>query len=96
YQQAIEYIRGGGTLMAVGLPKDATLNASIFFTVFKVLLVLHSLVGNRQDAIEAIGIAARGQVTCKYEVKKLEDLSSIYEGMIKGEVAGRVVLEIPN
>ncbi|KAJ7448615.1 mannitol-1-phosphate dehydrogenase MPDH1 [Mycena galericulata] len=96
YQQAIEYLRGGGTLMAVGLPKDATLNASIFFTVFKSISIIGSLVGNRQDAIEAIGIAARGQVTCKYEVKKLEDLSSIYEGMIKGEVAGRVVLEIPN
>lgn len=36
YQQAIEYLRGGGTLMAVGLPGTANLEASIFFTVFKV------------------------------------------------------------
>lgn len=36
YTQALDYLRSGATLMAVGLPGDATLNASIFFTVFKV------------------------------------------------------------
>jgi propanol-preferring alcohol dehydrogenase len=36
YQQAIDYLRPGGTLMAVGLPGEAKLEASIFFTVFKV------------------------------------------------------------
>lgn len=36
YQQAVGYLREGGTLMAVGLPGEAKLEASIFFTVFKV------------------------------------------------------------
>ncbi len=36
YIQAIDYLRPGGTLMAVSLPGEATLNASIFFTVSKV------------------------------------------------------------
>lgn len=36
YTQAVDYLREGGTLMAVGLPGKAELNASIFFTVFKV------------------------------------------------------------
>lgn len=36
YQQAVGYLREGGTLMAVGLPGEANLEASIFFTVFKV------------------------------------------------------------
>jgi propanol-preferring alcohol dehydrogenase len=36
YKQAVEYLRPGGTLMAVGLPGQATLEASIFFTVTKV------------------------------------------------------------
>ncbi|KAJ7503467.1 hypothetical protein B0H11DRAFT_1711333, partial [Mycena galericulata] len=96
YQQAIEYLRGGGTLMAVGLPGNASLEASIFFTVFKSISILGSYVGNRQDAVEALDIAARGQVTCKYALKKLHDLSSVYEAMTKGEIAGRVVLEMPN
>ena len=36
YTQAINYLRPGGTLMAVSLPGEATLDASIFFTVVKV------------------------------------------------------------
>ena len=36
YQAAIEYLRPGGKLMCVGLPANATLDASIFWTVFKV------------------------------------------------------------
>lgn len=46
YQQAIDYLRPGGTLMAVGLPGEATLNASIFFTVFKVGFRLDELAGS--------------------------------------------------
>jgi propanol-preferring alcohol dehydrogenase len=36
YKQAVDYLRPGGSLMAVGLPGTAMLEASIFFTVFKV------------------------------------------------------------
>ncbi|KAJ7075188.1 chaperonin 10-like protein [Mycena belliarum] len=96
YKQAIEYLRAGGTLMAVGLPGKANLEASIFFTVFKSISILGSYVGNRQDAVEALAIAARGQVSCKYVTKDLSSLASVYEGMTKGSVAGRVVLEMPN
>ncbi|KAJ7116617.1 chaperonin 10-like protein [Mycena epipterygia] len=95
YKEAIEYLRGGGTLMAVGLPGKACLEASIFFTVFKSISILGSYVGNRQDAVEALAIAARGQVTCKFALKSLSDLASTYEGMTQGKVAGRVVLEMP-
>ncbi|KAJ6505344.1 chaperonin 10-like protein [Mycena sanguinolenta] len=95
YKQAIEYLRGGGTLMAVGLPGKASLEASIFFTVFKSISILGSYVGNRQDAAEALAIAARGKVKCNFALKQLSDLSSVYEGMTAGNVAGRIVLEMP-
>lgn len=36
YSEAVDYLRPGGTLMAVGLPANATLEASIFWTVLKV------------------------------------------------------------
>jgi alcohol dehydrogenase, propanol-preferring len=36
YAQAIDYLRCGGTLVAVGLPGGAKLGADIFFTVYKV------------------------------------------------------------
>ncbi|KAG5638339.1 hypothetical protein H0H81_000582 [Sphagnurus paluster] len=93
YQQAIEYLRKGGTLMAVGLPGQATLDASIFFTVFKSISILGSYVGNRQDAKEAIDIAARGGVKCHYAVRKANELQDVYESMKKGTISGRVVVD---
>ncbi|KAL1744575.1 chaperonin 10-like protein [Schizophyllum fasciatum] len=93
YTQAVDYLRSGGTLMAVGLPGKAGLEASIFFTVFKSISILGSYVGNRQDAFEAVDIAARGQVVCKYVLKDLPALTSVYEGMQQGAVAGRIVLK---
>jgi propanol-preferring alcohol dehydrogenase len=92
YQLAIDYLRPGGTLMVVGLPGEAKLEASIFFTVFKASIflarntaplltrgpqsisILGSCVGNRQDAIEAIDIAARGEVKVHFELKGLSAL----------------------
>ncbi|KAH7923073.1 GroES-like protein [Leucogyrophana mollusca] len=94
YSQAVDYLRSGGTLMAVGLPGDAKLEASIFFTVFKSITIKGSYVGNRQDAIEALEIAARGQAKVHYELQALSDLKGVYEAMEEGKVAGRIVLDM--
>ncbi|EIN08458.1 GroES-like protein [Punctularia strigosozonata HHB-11173 SS5] len=94
YNQAVDYLRPGGTLMAVGLPGKATLEASIFFTVFKAVNILGSYVGNRQDAIEALEIASLGKVKCHYVTRPLSDLKDVYESMEKGTVAGRIVLDM--
>ena len=60
--------------MAVGLPAKSTLDASIFFTVFKSITIHGSYVGNRQDAVEAVEIAALGAVKCHYKMKKMTDI----------------------
>ncbi|KZT25766.1 GroES-like protein [Neolentinus lepideus HHB14362 ss-1] len=93
YSQAVDYLRNGGTLMAVGLPGKATLDASIFFTVYKGISILGSYVGNRQDAYEALEIASRGRVKVIFKLRPLSDLKEVYEGMEKGLIAGRVVLD---
>ncbi|KAF9239793.1 hypothetical protein BU15DRAFT_87816 [Melanogaster broomeanus] len=93
YSQAIEYLRDGGTLMAVGLPADANLDALIFWTVVKNISIKGSYVGNRQDAIEAMEIAASGKVKVRYEVRVLTELQEVYEELEQGKVAGRVVLD---
>jgi len=92
YTQAVDYLREGGTLMAVGLPAKAKLDASIFFTVFKSISILGSYVGNRQDGIEAINIAASGKVKVFYACKPLKELENVYEDLGAGKIAGRVVL----
>ncbi|RXW19255.1 hypothetical protein EST38_g6597 [Candolleomyces aberdarensis] len=92
YTQAVDYLREGGRLMAVGLPADAKLEASIFFTVFKNIQIIGSYVGNRQDAVEAVRIAAAGKVKVYYASKPLSQLTQTYEDMSQGKIAGRVIL----
>ncbi|GAA6051168.1 hypothetical protein JCM3770_002571 [Rhodotorula araucariae] len=93
YNDALEYLRPHGTLVAVGLPPDTTINANVFFTVFKALRIVGSYVGNRQDAIEALDFAVRGKVTPMLEIQDLDKLPEVYERMEKGAVAGRIVLK---
>jgi len=93
YTQAVDYLRPGGTLMAVGLPGDATLKTSIFWTVVKNISIKGSYVGNRQDSVEAIEIAASGKVKVIYALKGLSDLGQVYDELQKGTVAGRIVLD---
>ena len=45
YTEAVNYLRHGGTLMAVGLPGHGKLAADIFFTVTKAINILGSYVG---------------------------------------------------
>ncbi|KAH9939548.1 GroES-like protein [Amylocystis lapponica] len=82
YAQAIDYLRPGGTLMVVGLPARATLDADIFFTVTKSISILGSYVGNRQDAREALDIAARGRVKCSYALKPLSALEECVPSLL--------------
>ncbi|GBE83983.1 GroES-like protein [Sparassis latifolia] len=96
YKQAIDYLRMGGTLVVVGLPAKASLDADIFFTVTKSINIVGSYVGNRQDAREALDIASRGKVKCFYVVKPLSALAETYEGLEQGTVVGRVVLNMQN
>ncbi|PFH49871.1 hypothetical protein AMATHDRAFT_62258 [Amanita thiersii Skay4041] len=93
YSQAVDYLRSGGSLMAVGLPAKATLDAPIFFTVFKSISILGSYVGNRQDAIEAIQIASSGGVKCHYQKRSLSEMKTVYDQLAQGKIAGRVVID---
>ncbi|KAF8889979.1 mannitol-1-phosphate dehydrogenase [Gymnopilus junonius] len=92
YTQAVDYLRPGGHLMAVGLPAEAQFNAVIFDVVFKSITIHGSYVGNRQDAEEAIEIAASGAVKCHYVTKKLSDIAEVYDSLSKGTIAGRIIL----
>ncbi|KAI0819392.1 GroES-like protein [Trametes gibbosa] len=94
YAQAIDYLRMGGNLMVVGLPARANLSADIFFTVVKSISIYGSYVGTRQDAREALAIAAAGKVKCYYQLKPLSALAETYEGLAEGKIVGRIVLNM--
>ena len=93
YEQALDYLRPRGTLVVVGLPV-ADIKANVFWTVFKSLTIVGSYVGNRQDAQEALNIAARGKVKAIYKTLGLSDLPQVYDDMHKGKIAGRIVLDL--
>jgi len=93
FNEAVMYLRPTGTMVALGLPAAASLNVPIGVIVGKCLKIVGSAVGNRQDAIEALDMAARGKVKCHYELKALNDINSIFTAMERGEIAGRVVVK---
>lgn len=94
YEKALEYLRPRGTLVAVGLPNDTKIKADVFFTVLESKRIVGSYVGNRQDAAEALDLAAKGGIKTHYALEPLEKLPEVYDKMKAGKVVGRIVLKL--
>lgn len=94
YEKALEYVRPRGTLVAVGLPADTKIKADVFFTVFESKRIVGSYVGNRQDTVEALNLAAKAGIKPHFTVEPLENLPSVYERMKAGNITGRIVLKM--
>lgn len=65
YSQSIDMLRFGGTLVCVGIPEgqpESIGNAFPAKLIFKSVTIASTAVGNRQDAIEVMDFAARGEV----------------------------------
>ncbi|SDH94810.1 alcohol dehydrogenase, propanol-preferring [Flavobacterium omnivorum] len=67
---------------------------SIFDTVLNRITIRGSIVGTRKDLEEAIQFAVEGKVKATVTSAKLEDVIDVFEKMKKGQIEGRVVLEI--
>ncbi|CAD6887789.1 unnamed protein product [Tilletia controversa] len=94
YEQALEYLRPRGVLVAVGMPADAKMEVGIFGFVVGEKGIKGSYVGNRQDAVEALDMAARGKVKVSYKLRGLSELNAVFDEMQTGKMAGRVVLDL--
>lgn len=53
-----------------------------------------SYVGNREDARQALDIAARGRVRTTFRVEPLAKLPDVFKEMKEGKLTGRVVLDL--
>ncbi|KAL4890465.1 chaperonin 10-like protein [Aspergillus ambiguus] len=95
FQQAADYVRSHGSIVAIGLPANAYLKAPVFNTVVRMINIKGSYVGTRQDGVEAIDFFARGLIKAPFKTAPLKDLPKIFELMEQGKIAGRYVLEIP-
>ncbi|KAM3079578.1 alcohol dehydrogenase [Clarireedia jacksonii] len=93
FQQAAEYVRPRGTVVAIGLPASAYLRASVFETVIRMITIKGSYVGNRTDSAEAIEFFRRGLIKAPYKTCGLSELQNVYDLMQEGKIAGRYVVD---
>ncbi|KAF9266013.1 GroES-like protein [Marasmius fiardii PR-910] len=95
FNDALQYLRDTGTLVAVGMPNATSmLNVPITLLISKVLHIVGTATGTRQDQDEVLKLAAAGKVRTKIDVRKLEDVNQVMNDMLAGNVNGRVVLKI--
>lgn len=97
FAQGFEVLRFNGTLVAVGLPEGAPIpisTVSPMALVTRQTNVVGSAVGNRQEAIETMDFAARGLVKVHAKVVGMDQLTSTFEAMDRGEMVGRTVLDL--
>lgn len=93
FQQAAEYVRPRGTIVAIGLPASAYLRAPVFESVVKMITIKGSYVGNRRDSAEAIEFFSRGLIKAPFKTVGLSELQKVYDLMNEGNIAGRYVVD---
>ncbi|RDI13297.1 alcohol dehydrogenase AdhP [Flavobacterium sp. AG291] len=93
FKQGLETLRRKGTMALNGLP-PGNFDLSIFDTVLNRITIRGSIVGTRKDLQEAIEFAAEGKVKANVTSAKLEDVNDVFDKMKKGQIEGRMVLEI--
>jgi len=93
FQQAAEYVRPRGTVVAIGLPAGAYLRAPVFESVVKMITIKGSYVGNRQDSAEAIEFYRRGLIKSPFKSIGLSEINKVYDLMKTGSIVGRYVVD---
>jgi len=93
FQQAAEYVRPRGTVVAIGLPAGAYLRAPVFESVVKMITIKGSYVGNRRDTAEAIDFYRRGLIQAPFKTVGLSELQSVYDLMHENKIVGRYVVD---
>lgn len=93
FKQGLSALRRKGTLALNGLP-PGSFDLPIFDAVLNRYTIRGSIVGTRKDMQEAISFAVEGKVRPTVQIARLEDINSIFGQMKKGEIQGRIVLQI--
>ena len=91
FGQAIGMARRGGTIVLVGLP-PGDFPAPIFDVVLKALTIRGSIVGTRQDLVEAIDFYDRGLIHPNITTRNLEEINNVMDELREGRVDGRIVI----
>lgn len=93
FKQGLSVLRRKGTIALNGLP-PGSFELPIFETVLNRHTIRGSIVGTRKDLQEALNFAVEGKVKATVHAAKLEDINKVLDDMKKGDIEGRMVLEI--
>ena len=93
FSQALGMTRRGGTLVLNGLP-PGEFSLSIFDMVLNGTTVRGSIVGTRLDLQEALDFAGQGKVRATVASEPLENINDIFASMHRGQIEGRIVLDL--
>lgn len=93
FAQATGMLRRGGTMSLVGLP-PGDFPLDIFGMVLNGITVRGSIVGTRLDLQESLEFAAQGKVRATVTADRLENINDIFARMHRGEIEGRIVLDM--
>ena len=94
YQQGLSLLRNLGTFVCVGLV-DKHLPISPLEVVIRGLRIIGSSVGTAAELQELLDMALAGDVIPTVEVFDFEAIDDVLQKLAKSQIAGRVVLKIP-
>ncbi|MFD1798105.1 alcohol dehydrogenase AdhP [Paracoccus aurantiacus] len=93
FAQALGMARRGGTIALNGLP-PGDFPLPIFDTVLNGLTIRGSIVGTRLDLQESLDFAGAGLVHAHTAAEPLDNINDIFKRMEKGQIDGRIVLDM--
>ena len=93
FAQAVRTLARGGTMSLVGLP-PGDFPLDIFGMVLNGITVRGWIVGTRLDLQESLDFAAAGKVKATVASARLEEINDIFARMHRGDIEGRVVLNM--
>ncbi len=92
FNSAVDAVRAGGRVVAVGLPPEA-----MNLDIPRYGAGWHSgcrfVGGDTRDLTEAFQFAAEGKVVPKVALRPLEDINVIFKEMEQGQIRGRMVID---
>ncbi|KAI0062887.1 mannitol-1-phosphate dehydrogenase MPDH1 [Artomyces pyxidatus] len=94
YDNAIMYLRPTGTLVCVAMASpEYSLRSPVGLIIGKSLTIVGSVLGNLQDAIEALDLVARKKVKTHFSTRKLEEINDVFQELHSGQLVGRAVIQ---
>jgi alcohol dehydrogenase, propanol-preferring len=90
-----DMVRIGGSINIVGIPPgDVLLDTPVATIVIKGIKIQGNLVGSLAETLEAVEYVRSGKVKPHIQLRPFRDLPKVYEMLEKGDVPGRIVLEL--